>query len=300
MIIFDTSPQGSDDWLRARMGACTGSRCKDARDRSDGMTTQQRTYVNARTKLGMTEAAAMTLAGYKKAPTSETVAAALAGKITMEWSASAMAYAMDLAREREGGKVPPTFVNQAMRTGTEQEPVAREQFEVVDGYLVQQAGFAYTEDRRFGCSVDGLLGDDGIWECKTMVSSQTLFKAMVYGDISEYRDQCLFEMWLLRRQFVLLSLWCPDLQKLHTIRIDRDEAEMQALEDDLLAFDALVLQYRNDLRKVLGRDPLPAAVDQQAPVAPPWDDATPVTVAPAVAANDAKPAPVNLPENIFG
>lgn len=260
MIIFDTSPQGSAEWLIARMGVCTGSRCKDARDRSDGLTEQQRVYVTARLS-GQTEAAAMAAAKYKKAPTAEAVALAISGELRKEWSEEAKAYAMDLAREREGGKAPEKFVTKAMRTGTEQEPVAREQFEVIDGYLVQQAGFAYTEDRRFGCSVDGLLGDAGIWECKTMVSSQTLFRAMVYGDISDYRDQCLFELWLLRRKFVKLSLWCPDLQKLHTIHIDRDEAEMQALEDDLLAFDSLVLQYRNDLRKALGRDPLPAAVD---------------------------------------
>ena len=33
MIVFDTSPQGSDAWLDARRGCVTGSRCEDARSK---------------------------------------------------------------------------------------------------------------------------------------------------------------------------------------------------------------------------------------------------------------------------
>lgn len=248
-IIFDTSPQGSESWLAIRCGAITGSRAKDARDFLAPTAADK--------KAGITRGAP---------------------------SKAQLTYAMDLAREREGGKVPQTYVNAAMKIGTAEEPVARDLFEVVDGYLVEQAGFAYTADRKFGASVDGLLNlggpptEDGIWECKTMVSSATLFKAMVFGDISEYRDQCLFEMWLLGRKFVLLSLWCPDLQKLHTIRIERDEEELQALEDDLMAFERRVTEYQAALRKVLGREPLQIAAPAAEPA--PWD-AQPAAATPA-------------------
>lgn len=89
-------------------------------------------------------------------------------------------------------------------------------------------------------------------EIKTMVSSQTLFKAMVDGDISEYRDQCLFAMWMLRLDWVDLCLWAPDLPNpLLVIRINRDENEIQALEDDLIAFDKLVSEYEAKLRSRL-------------------------------------------------
>ena len=112
-----------------------------------------------------------------------------------------------------------------------------------------------------------------------MVSSQTLFKAMVDGDISEYRDQCLFAMWMLRLDWVDLCLWAPDLPNpLLVIRINRDEAEIQGLEDDLMAFDKMVNEYEEKLRK---RMALPA--DDLA--APPWAD-TYLPVTPA-----AMPAP---------
>ena len=91
-------------------------------------------------------------------------------------------------------------------------------------------------------------------EIKTMVSSATLFKAMVDGDISEYRDQCVFAMWLLRLEWVDLCLWAPDLPSpLHIVRINRDEAEIQRMEDDMLAFDKLVSQYEAKLRARMGQ-----------------------------------------------
>ncbi len=168
-----------------------------------------------------------------------------------ELTEKCLGYAYDLAREREGGTAPETYVNAAMRLGTQEEPVARLTYEAETGQFVEEVGFAHTTDGKFGCSVDGLIGSDGVWECKTMVSSATLFKAMVDEDISDYRDQCVFAMWLLRRQWVDLTLWCPDLKVLHVIRIERDDNEIDALEADLLAFDRLVEQLRAKLRRRL-------------------------------------------------
>lgn len=210
-VLWNLSPQGTDEWLAARRGVITASRFKDCRDKL---------------KNG-------------------------------ELSAKAKLYAMDVARERVGGTAAQVYVNAAMRFGTEQEPIARQAYEDETGLLVEQVGFAYTEDRRFGASVDGLINHDGIWECKTMVSSDTLFKAVVDGDTSEFRDQCLGAMWLLGRRWVDLTLWAPDLPgaKLTVIRINRDDDEIQRLEDDLLAFERLVSQYEARLRRIVAPPP---------------------------------------------
>ena len=69
-------------------------------------------------------------------------------------SKACRSYAMDVARERVGGTVAPTFVNAAMRTGTTEEPRARLAYEELTGNVVLEAGFAYTADRLFGASVD--------------------------------------------------------------------------------------------------------------------------------------------------
>ena len=164
-----------------------------------------------------------------------------------------LGYAMDCARERFGGMVPQTHQNSAMKQGTEQEPIARSRYEAETGNFVTEAGFITTEDRRFGVSVDGLVGDDGVIEIKTMVSSKTLFTAVVEGDISEYIDQVNGALWLLGRKWADLILWAPDIEAaggkgLHIIHIDRDDDAIEALESALMQFAVMVDDFERRLR----------------------------------------------------
>lgn len=209
--------------------------------------------------------------------------------------AKRMGYAMDTSREREGGTLLATYANAYMREGSAQEPFARRAYEARTGYLVEEVGFVTTDDRKFGASVDGLVDDDGIVEIKTMVSSATLFKAVVEQDIGEYVDQCMFELWLLRRQWCDLILWAPDMAAIGldmtVIRISRDEAKISALETDLLAFERVVSGLQADLRKAAARNAPTAPIDPTAP----WDDASAPAQQPAVRTT----APAALPEDIF-
>ncbi|MDP3139839.1 MAG: YqaJ viral recombinase family protein [Burkholderiaceae bacterium] len=198
-------------------------------------------------------------------------------------------YAYDTARQREGGTPLAPGQNTAMRMGQEQEPIARMKYEARTGELVEEVGFAYTMDGKFGCSLDGLVGADGAIEVKTMVGSTTLFEALVGGDISEYRDQCLFAMWLLRLQWVDVVLWAPDLDILRIIRVTRDEAEIEQFEADMLAFDEVVENLRKRLRAAraewgpVAEDAASVHVDTSAPAQPPAAALTPPAVQQAVA-----------------
>lgn len=166
-------------------------------------------------------------------------------------SKACLDYARDLARERLGGKAPAKFQNAAMRSGTEQEPVARAMYEARTGFMVDEVGFFTTEDGLFGLSPDGLIDDDGVLEIKTMVSSDTLFSAVADGDVAAYMDQCLGYLWLLGRKWVDLVLWCPDLNHMAIHRIERDENAIEALEADLLEFSRVVKEYETKLREAL-------------------------------------------------
>lgn len=305
-IIFNLAPQGSDEWHEARRGVITGSRFKDALDRSDGLTSQQRDYVRA-IKAGRSTAEAMAIAGYKNPPRAEIIDLVLAGIDTSTWGQSALNYAYDLAREREGGTPPERWIRAEMRdSGHREEPIARLHYEVETGCFVEEVGFAHTEDRKFGVSVDGLIGASGLFECKTMVSSATLFKAMVDEDISEYRQQCVGGLWLLTREWCDLTLWAPDLRFMHVIRIERDEAEIDALAMGLLEFDRLVERLRLRLRERLGRglvldevaeiaQEVPAAAPAPAPMEnPPETRAAAPAAAPV--APTVRAAPLELPE----
>jgi exodeoxyribonuclease (lambda-induced) len=199
--------QGTPEWLDMRRGRITGSRFKDARDKTA-----------------------------KGLP-----------------SAKCSLYAMDVARERCGGKAADVYQNAAMRFGTEQEPLARAAYEKASGNVVFEVGFITDAEGYFGLSPDGLIDDDGVLEIKTMVSSDTLFKAVVDGDISAYIDQCNGYLWMLGRQWVDLVLWAPDLAELglamKVIRIERDQSAIDALETDLIAFLGMVRENESKLRK---------------------------------------------------
>lgn len=173
-------------------------------------------------------------------------------------SKACLDYARDLARERLGGQAPAKFQNAAMRTGNEQEPVARAMYEARTGYMVDEVGFFMTDDREYGLSPDGLIDADGVLEIKTMVSSDTLFTAVADHDLSAYTDQCNGYLWLLGRQWVDLVLWCPDLQHMVIHRITRDEEAIETLEADMVAFARLVEKYEAALGMAL------AANEQQA------------------------------------
>ena len=166
-------------------------------------------------------------------------------------STASLKYAKDVARERLGGEAPGKHQNKAMQTGSEQEPYARTAYEGKTGNMVDEVGFFVSPCGRFGVSPDGLVNDDGVTEFKTMVSSDTLFTAAVAGDVSEYMDQCLGYLWLLDRQWIDLALWCPDFKRIVIHRIERDEAAIQALEKDMLAFAAVVAEFEEELRKAL-------------------------------------------------
>jgi exodeoxyribonuclease (lambda-induced) len=169
-------------------------------------------------------------------------------------SNAAMLYAQDVARERCGGRAAQTFANAAMKFGTEQEPFARQAYEARTGNLVDEAGFITTDDGKFGISVDGLVDDDGIIEIKTMVSSATLFRAVVDGDITDYVDQINGALWLLGRKWADLVLWAPDMPegaRLTIVHIKRDDDVINALEADLIAFEATVTELEGKLRALL-------------------------------------------------
>ena len=254
--------QGTAEWQDARRGVITASRAKDVR-RTDGLTAQQRVYVKA-LRDGYCEADAKAAAGYKAKPTAALVEQAISGTLTLQFGEAAHTYAKELARERCGGKDPEGFQGLSQRVGHEEEPFAAIAYIGKTGAELEEAFFITTDDCKFGMSLDRWVipGRKAALEIKTMVSSSTLFDAMVDGDISPYRDQCLFGLWMLTPDWIDLCLWCPDLQALKVIRIERDEEELQALEDDLMAFEALVCGYETALLAALGRTPTPESIDR--------------------------------------
>ena len=211
---YITAPQGSEDWLQARVGKITASRYKDARDRL-------------------------------KPAKGETL-----GKP----SAKCCAYAAQVAVERIAGRpIDKVFQNWQMREGQEQEPHARNAYDVESGNVVQEVGAIVTDDDLFLYSPDGLIGDDGLLEIKTLLSADVILRVIGDGDLSEYMDQCMGGLWLTGRKWIDLVLWAPapePIGRALTIkRIERDENAIEALEADLVEFARMVKAAEAKLRQ---------------------------------------------------
>ena len=93
-------------------------------------------------------------------------------------------YMAELAIERLTGEPQDNGVNTAaMQWGTDNEPFARSEYEVVNDVMIQEVGFIdHPEIPNFGASPDGLVGEDGAIEIKCPNSAthiETLFTGKV-------------------------------------------------------------------------------------------------------------------------
>jgi len=244
--------QGSDIWLQERAGCITASMFTTARSKVNGLTVQQRTYVDAMLA-GHSEAKARDLAGYKAGPKAEVVQRALDGETVGEPSSAALDYAFQLAVERIGGKpLDNGFETWQMRRGHELEPEARMEHEIQTGLIVTQVGLVKTDDGAFGASADGFIGEDGGSEYKCFLAPEKLRSFHIDNDASGIIDQVQGCMWITDRKWWHIGMYCPLLKpvgrQLWLQEFKRDDDYIEKLEEDLWQFKLLVDGYEAKLR----------------------------------------------------
>lgn len=206
MILIDCE-QGAPEWLEARIGAVTASRCKDACD----------TLKNGQP------------------------------------SAKALGYAAQVAMERVAQvSCDDTFVNFAMRRGTELEPEARSAYEAHSGNIVQTAGIVFTDDRWFGYSTDGFVEDDGAIEIKCPLSPLVVVSMWRDKNLSEYMHQMQMGLWITGRKWIDFVMYDPRLARvgksLFVQRVHRNEAFIERMEESLMRFRRTVDDFEAALR----------------------------------------------------
>lgn len=293
-MILLTYPQGSPDWLQARVGVCTASRFSDACEISGGLTEQQQKFVDA-IQSGTSEASALRIAGYQKRPTAASVEKALAGMPVGEPGAKAIKYAWTIAMETIAREpLDDTFVTYAMNRGRELEPRARAVYEQRTQCWIEEVSLILTDDSFYGYSADGFRDDDGLIEIKCPLSCEKLGQVWASPETAhlEYIDQINGGLWITGRKYCDLVVYCPWLspvgKDLFVKRIYRDEEAIERLEAGLVAFRKIVDGFLEVLRAPARMSGKPKEV---ANPAPPWDAAP--------AAPTGALAPVALPENLF-
>jgi putative phage-type endonuclease len=164
----------------------------------------------------------------------------LTAKTKTGYSTSRANYQAEKLIERLTGNAQDTFINDAMRWGTEQEPHARLAYEFYKGVSVSEIGFVdHPIIRNAGASPDGLCADDGMIEIKCPMTA-------TYLDIYEsekiperYIKQMQFQMACCERQwcdFVAFDPRLPEEMNLFVKRIGRDESLIGSLEIETTRF----------------------------------------------------------------
>jgi len=118
-------------------------------------------------------------------------------------------YAAKIALEMITGKpVSGGYSNEHMERGVEQEPICRALYEDRTFSTVTNGGF-FT-DGETGCSPDGLVGDDGVIEIKSVIHS-VQFKNIKRNNVDPaYRWQCIGNMKFPGREWLDFVSYCSD------------------------------------------------------------------------------------------
>ena len=152
------------------------------------------------------------------------------------------AYLRRVVAERLTGKPSETYRNGHMDRGQEQEPLARLAYEAQTGEPVIQVGFLkHPTLPRIGASPDGLVGDEGGIEAKSVIPTVQMETILAGGYPSEHKAQIQGNLWVTRRRYWDFVSYSPDMPehlRLYVFRVERDEAYMDTLEREVLAFDA--------------------------------------------------------------
>lgn len=110
-----------------------------------------------------------------------------------EPSKSMVPYIYELLADKYTGGVPlgvESYTSRAMQDGIDLEPEARKCYDfIAAGEKVREVGFCLSDDGRFGCSPDGLVGEDGGLELKCPLP-KTHIRYLVENELpSEYKAQ---------------------------------------------------------------------------------------------------------------
>ena len=172
-----------------------------------------------------------------------------AGKVTASKAADVMSaittagyrnYLADLVVERLTGNKTESFTNAAMQWGVDQEPIARAEYEVKTGNFVDQIAFVdHPTIANFGCSPDGLVGDDGLIEIKCPNTATHIDYVMQDKVPTKYIPQIQCQLAVTGRKwcdFVSFDPRLPDGLQILIVRLDRDDEYIEKLEARVVKF----------------------------------------------------------------
>ena len=145
-------------------------------------------------------------------------------------------YIYKLAAEILTGQQQTSYSNANMDRGTELEPAARDDYELVTGNEVKQVGFVL--NGKIGCSPDGLIDLDGGLEVKCPLPSTHIATVMSGIIPSEHKPQMQGSMLVTERKWWDFCSYCPEIDGKYIFirRMMRDEKYITDLKSKINDF----------------------------------------------------------------
>lgn len=122
-------------------------------------------------------------------------------------------YLYALAAEVASGLTEDKFQTQAMLNGIEREDTARRFYKLARGVEVQEVGFCVDDNEKYGCSPDGLIGEDGGLEIKCPLGGTHVGYVMNDGEVPlEYFTQVQGSLLVTQREWWDFISYYPGLK----------------------------------------------------------------------------------------
>ena len=157
-------------------------------------------------------------------------------------------YLRKLVAEVLTGEPQETPTTRAMQRGIDLEPRLRALYEFETGREVSQVGFVLAAHGS-GCSPDGLVGRNGLWECKTVQPERLMEFWIAESARKDYFAQIQGQLWITEREWCDLSVFAVDSLPMLIERVDRDDQYIgeklaPAVERLIQDRDGLVADFR--------------------------------------------------------
>lgn len=171
----------------------------------------------------------------------------LAGKGARE------AYMWELVGERLAGQSKRQHSSKTMDWGHANEPLAREEYKIQTGNLIQLVGFAvHSRIMWVGASSDGLVDADGCTEFKSPFNSGIHARTLELGMPHEHYPQTQGNLWVMERKWIDFGSYDPSMPSPYSLYIERhhrDESFIKHLEKEVKLFLAEVAVAVKDIQK---------------------------------------------------
>lgn len=164
-------------------------------------------------------------------------------------STSWQKYAAELIADKLRVRVPPP-PSSWMEHGSEQEDYALAAYTAITGRQIERVGFVLPDTHdRFGCSPDGLVGENGLIEAKCPMP-ETLIGYHAEGVLpNEYKPQVMGQLLITGRDWCDFVGYHPQL-KPFILRVERDDKYIAKLWLALEEFCDKLVEMREKLEGV--------------------------------------------------